>query len=429
MSFNGAGVRGRRRGVQIRRNALQALQRGRRPRTPERRPSWEARPEHLASTGPASGTPENGSQLARRRLALCFNGAGVRGRRRGTGREADRWDLGSFNGAGVRGRRRGARPRGAFGLVDASTGPPRGGRRRATSRSRPTDARLQRGRRPRTPERPPLDWRDGSPGFNGAGVRERRRGPWPRGRASSSGFNGAAARTPESPMRMLPRLPCTTPSTGPPSENAGEVRPAESHAGLAMTQRGPRPWTPERHVPRTPKPTFPLSFNGDGVRERRRGASSAPCFSTQGFNGAGVREHRRVPEHHAATLASPQTLQRGRRHERRRETCITRSRSSLSRCFNGAGVRGRRRSGRYRQSAQGSRASMGPASEDAGDAQRRWWGCHQRPARFNGAGVRGRRRSEAAKRPGSRSRRLQWGRRPRTPNMACERATTRPRRA
>ena len=181
--FNGAGVRGRRRATSRRARSAGStrLQRGRRPRTPESWPGAESCcAVTVASTGPAS---EDAGELTR----ALTDPAGQTG----------------FNGAGVRGRRRaGAKPPCCLLPPLASTGPAsedageppcqqpssarssgfngagvRGRRREVTAGGAILDAVLQRGRRPRTPESScrGTPWA-ASPCFNGAGVRGRRRG-------------------------------------------------------------------------------------------------------------------------------------------------------------------------------------------------------------------------------------------------------------
>ena len=212
---------------------------------------------------------------------------------------------------------------------------------------------------------------------------------------------------------------------GPASEDAGDVR-ASPDGG-------------------TVEPELQWGRRSEG---RRRSQHPWRCRPSARFNGAGVRGRRRCPLS-ASGPASPAPR------------------------FNRAGVRGRRESlarGRLGDAVD-LLASMGPASEDAGDRlvgarktrviRPLQWGrrprtpeicsatCWQarRPC-FNGAGVRGRRGDLTAvakallKNNASMGRRgtpegdpfsgrasaaasmLQWGRRPRTPEMAIRTVTS-----
>ena len=160
-SFNGAGVRGRRRVVvEVHGYGFPTvLQRGRRPRTPESGQRYEEQTGiYAASTGPAS---EDAGEFSRGyrggRRSTGFNGAGVRGRRRVAGGGAFGFGHCGFNGAGVRGRRRGEDFHGfRLGQYRASTGPASEDAARDSRgivRYQERERLLQRGRRPRTPER------------------------------------------------------------------------------------------------------------------------------------------------------------------------------------------------------------------------------------------------------------------------------------
>ena len=158
--------------------ALQLLQRSRRPRTTESR---------AATRGP-------------RQPQTCFNEAVVRGRRRGTGRSQSGSHSRCFNEAVVRGRRR-ARLGGARDLHvgDASTKPSSedDGEVIVLRRSEAFSALLQRSRRPRTTESPSQSAYSpsGSGGFNEAVVRGRRRARGPtRRRPRRACFNEAVVR-------------------------------------------------------------------------------------------------------------------------------------------------------------------------------------------------------------------------------------------
>ena len=181
--FNGAGVRGRRRALMstVTRPPVGTLQRGRRPRTPER---WVGRPvrlrHHDASTGPASEDAGESHHRPRSEGAARFNGAGVRGRRRLVLAHLPQR------------------------LPFASTGPASedAGDSTTSQSSSASHTRLQRGRRPRTPE------------SAGAAASARLRGRLQRGRRP---------RTPESTRRVGAHPDGSIASTGPASEDAGEV--------------------------------------------------------------------------------------------------------------------------------------------------------------------------------------------------------------
>ena len=133
------------------------LQWGRRPRTTESPQSRDGLPvPRHASMGPPS--EDDGktlspyeSQSPRR---CCFNGAAVRGRRKGIAKQHDRRAQRCFNGAAVRGRRKVASSRVNAVGKDASMGPPSedDGKQEKYAWNMVHGKRLQWGRRPRTTE-------------------------------------------------------------------------------------------------------------------------------------------------------------------------------------------------------------------------------------------------------------------------------------
>ncbi len=411
MCFNGAAVRGRRRGPHPGAAAgrgHRALQWGRRPGTAESR--WDERaavPSGIElQWGRRPGTAERLDPAAdSEHRDPCFNGAAVRGRRRDLLRVRDRLaERSSFNGAAVRGRRREPRPG-----------------RGANSSSR---------------------------GFNGAAVRGRRRGQRPvvavlTRRASMgppSGDGGEPNTMSGDPLKLDPLQWGRRPGTA-------ESRVWRFVCGMCtvLLQWGRRPGTAESWCRKAWTMTVPwLGFNGAAVRGRRRGAPTMKIWAPRSrFNGAAVRGRRRaevprktdcVPDQ--ASMGPPSgdggeplrasaNLHLGRRFNgaavrgRRRGRAFRAEVSAAFRGFNGAAVRGRRRGGLDPRTPRRRRhASMGPPSGDGGEdlagrtalrapTRMLQWGRRPGTAEsrayvvgslragggFNGAAVRGRRRA------------------------------------
>ncbi len=125
-----------------------------------------------------------------------------------------------------------------------------------------------------------------------------------------------------------------------------------------------------------------------------------------------------------STLASSMSLQWGRRPRTAEIIRPGIGAESRPQRFNGAAVRGRRKSSSCDNGPTADIwASMGPPSEDGGNERRCDSAARHLPG-FNGAAVRGRRKSLSLLTPGCCLWMLQWGRRPRTAEICVRMSPT-----